>query len=49
VRFRGMILRADGSEVLECQRVGPTADAEALGRDAGAELRRRAPPGFLDA
>ena len=49
VRFRGMILRADGSEVLECQRVGPTADAEALGRDAGAELRGRAPPGFLDA
>jgi hydroxymethylbilane synthase len=47
VRFRGMILRPDGSEVLECQRVGGVAAAEALGRDAGAELRGRAPPGFL--
>jgi hydroxymethylbilane synthase len=47
VRFRGMILRPDGSDVLECQRIGEVADAEALGRDAGAELRGRAPPGFL--
>ncbi|MPZ57155.1 MAG: hydroxymethylbilane synthase [Rhizobiales bacterium] len=49
VRFRGMILRADGSEVLECQRVGAAAEAVALGRDAGMELRGRAPPGFLSA
>jgi len=47
VRFRGMILRVDGSEVMECQRVGPVGEAAALGRDAGVELRGRAPPGFL--
>ena len=47
VRFRGMILREDGSEVFECQRDGPIAEAAALGRDAGAELRGRAPPGLL--
>ena len=47
VRFRGMILREDGSEVFECQRDGAIAEAAALGRDAGAELRRRAPPGLL--
>jgi hydroxymethylbilane synthase len=49
VRFHGMILRPDGSEVLECQRVGPADGAAALGRDVGAELRSRAPPGLLDA
>jgi hydroxymethylbilane synthase len=47
VRFRGMVLREDGSEVFECQRDGPVAEAAALGRDAGAELRGRAPPGLL--
>jgi hydroxymethylbilane synthase len=47
VRFRGMILREDGSEVFECQEDGPIAEAAALGRDAGAELRGRAPPGLL--
>ena len=47
VQFRGMILRVDGSAMLECRRVGGAADAAALGRDAGAELRGRAPPGFF--
>jgi hydroxymethylbilane synthase len=47
VRFRGMVLRADGSELVECRRVGLVAEAAALGRDAGAELRGRAPPGVL--
>jgi hydroxymethylbilane synthase len=47
LQFRGCILREDGSEVFECQREGPIAEAAALGRDAGAELRGRAPPGLL--
>ena len=47
VRFRGLILLPDGSEVLETQRVGGVAEAAALGRDAGAELRGRASPAFL--
>ena len=48
LRFRGMIVRPDGSEAFETTREGAAADAEALGADAGAELRRRAGPGFFD-
>ncbi len=47
--LRGLVARPDGSEVLETTREGPVADAEALGRDAGDELRRRAGPGFFTA
>jgi hydroxymethylbilane synthase len=46
--LRGLIARPDGSEIFEADRSGPTADAEAMGRDAGEELRRRAGPGFFD-
>ena len=49
LRFRGLIARPDGSEVLDTTRHGNPADAEALGRDAGEELRRRAGPGFMEA
>jgi hydroxymethylbilane synthase len=45
--FRGMILRPDGSEVFETSRAGRRGDAAALGTDAGAELKRRAPPDFF--
>ena len=41
------VLRLDGSEMLETRRDGPAGDAEALGRDAGAELRSRAGPDFF--
>jgi len=47
--FRGCILRADGTELHDAERIGAVADAEALGLDAGKELRERAPPGFWDA
>ena len=47
--FRGMILRPDGSEALETRRAGDRREAAALGADAGAELRGRAPPGFFAA
>ncbi len=46
--FRGLIARPDGSEILETTRSGALADAEALGADAGRELRGRAGPGFFD-
>ena len=46
--LRGLIARPDGSEVFETARSGLAADAEAMGRDAGEELRRRAGPGFFD-
>jgi hydroxymethylbilane synthase len=47
VRFRGMIAKTDGSEVLEVSREGRSSDAAALGADAGRELKGRAGPGFV--
>jgi len=46
--FRGMILKPDGSEMVEVFRDGRREEAAALGADAGAELRGRAGPGFFD-
>jgi len=43
------ILRPDGSGRLTARREGPAADAEAMGLDAGAELRGRAPADFFQA
>ncbi len=48
--LRGLVVKPDGSELIETSRHGPVADlaaALALGRDAGEELKRRAGPGFL--
>src|SRR5262249_793757 len=42
VRFRGLIAKPDGSAAFDTERRGGPADAEALGRDAGRELRSRA-------
>jgi hydroxymethylbilane synthase len=47
--FRGMILRPDGRETFETTRSGRRSEAVALGADAGAELKRRAPPDFFAA
>jgi hydroxymethylbilane synthase len=47
LRFHGMILKPDGSEAHETRREGDARDAEALGTDAGRELKRRAPPDFF--
>jgi hydroxymethylbilane synthase len=47
ISFRGMILRPDGSEAFETSRTGHRRDAVALGADAGAELKGRAPPDFF--
>lgn len=46
VRFRGMVLRPDGSAAFEASRRGRRDEAAALGADAGHELRRRAGAGF---
>jgi len=46
--LKGMIFRPDGSEVLSAEREGSASDAEAMGRDAGEELRSRAAPDFFD-
>jgi hydroxymethylbilane synthase len=45
--FRGVILRPDGSETHETRREGTASDAEALGADAGRELKMRAGPNFF--
>jgi hydroxymethylbilane synthase len=47
VRFRGIIVRPDGTEAFEVSREGRRADAAALGADAGRELKRRAGADFF--
>jgi hydroxymethylbilane synthase len=48
LHLRGLIARPDGSEVIATERHGKAADAAAMGRDAGQELKRRGGPGFFD-
>ncbi len=48
LRFRGEILKPDGSARLEHACAGAVADAAALGGEAAAVLRQRAGPGFFD-
>jgi hydroxymethylbilane synthase len=43
-----LVARPDGSQCLTTERRGDPASGEALGRDAGEELRGRAGPGFFD-
>ena len=47
IRFRGMIVKSDGSEAHETRRDGAVRDAERLGADAGAELKARGGSGFF--
>jgi len=47
LRFRGMIVKPDGSEAHDALREGDVRDAERLGADAGAELKRRAGADFF--
>jgi hydroxymethylbilane synthase len=47
LEFRGLIIRPDGSETYETSRNGSRRDAEALGADAGRELKSRGGPGFF--
>ena len=46
--LRALVARPDGSEVIATERRGSARDGQALGVDAGQELRRRAGPGFFD-
>jgi hydroxymethylbilane synthase len=47
IDFTGLVIAPDGISFAEVARTGSAADAETLGRDAGLELLRRAPPGAL--
>jgi hydroxymethylbilane synthase len=45
--LRALIAKPDGSELIATDRTGPECDAEAMGREAGEELKRRGGPGFF--
>jgi len=47
LRFRGEVLRLDGSERFEVASEGAPGDAERLGREAGRDLKARLPEGVL--
>jgi hydroxymethylbilane synthase len=47
LRFKGEVLRLDGSERFEVAAEGTLADAERLGREAGRDLAVRLPKGVL--
>ena len=47
LRFRGIIIKPDGSEAFEALREGPREAAAELGADAGGELRARAGADFF--
>jgi hydroxymethylbilane synthase len=48
VRFRGMIIRPDGTEAREVCREGQRDEAARLGADAGRELKESAGAGFFE-
>ena len=45
--LRGLIAKPDGSDLLATTRSGPASDAEAMGHEAGEELKHRGGPGFF--
>ena len=48
LRLCALIARPDGSVCHRATRKGPTSDAEALGSDAGAELKAAGGPDFFN-
>ena len=47
ILLRALIARTDGGGMVETERFGGEADAEAMGKDAADELRRRAGPDYF--
>ena len=47
LRLDGLVVRPDGSGLLVTSREGPASLAEAMGQDAGEELKGRAGPGYF--
>jgi len=47
IALRALVIRPDGSGLIETRRRGAAADAAALGADAGDELKRRAGPDYF--
>jgi hydroxymethylbilane synthase len=48
LRFDGLLLAEDGGETYSAAGLGDPADAAAIGREAGEDIRRRAPAAFLE-
>lgn len=48
LRFRGLVIRPDGTQAHEMRLDGPRREAEAIGRAVGKELLGRCGPGFFD-
>jgi hydroxymethylbilane synthase len=48
IRFRGLVLRPDGSDSVEVSGAGSAADAGRIGEEAGRDLKARMLPGMLD-
>lgn len=46
--FRGLVIRADGSEILTATRQGPVGDAADMGEDAGKELLAQGAATFIE-
>ncbi len=47
IHFRGLLAHPDGEPSYEFRSSGPRADAAELGREAGRQIKREAPPGLL--
>ena len=47
MRFRGIVLKPDGSEAHDIERTGPATDAARIGREAGEVLKERCGPNFI--
>ncbi len=47
LELNALVARLDGAEVIRTQRKGPVSSAVAMGEEAGEELRKRMPCGFL--
>ena len=48
IRLRGLVARADGSEIHKSDVTAPIREFEELGRKVGADLKSRTGPGFFD-
>lgn len=48
IRFKGEVIKPDGSQTHQVEGEGPVAEAEAIGRKLGQELKAKAGPNFLE-
>jgi hydroxymethylbilane synthase len=49
MRLRALVAATDGSQIWRAERNGPASDADAMARDAGAQIRAEAGEAFFEA